>query len=79
MQAEQTKCTNPNCDGHVIVHHSQTMKRHRRQYMRCNKCGLKHGARNVPHTIETRLESLESRLKNLEESLKQRNTTGSTE
>lgn len=74
---ETERCKVPGCGGAIIVHHSQRMKNHRRQYMRCNKCGAKHGAKNVPHTIESRIEQLEARLKNLEQSLCQRNSIGS--
>lgn len=55
-----------NCGGKIIVHHSQTCKLHRRQYLRCNKCGAKHGARNVPHELEAKMAELEARIERLE-------------
>lgn len=76
---EAAPCAQPGCDGHVIVHHSRTTLRYRVQYLRCNKCGAKHGSRRTENELATRVTELEVRLKNLEESLRQHNTIGSAE
>lgn len=79
MQPDPTKCSQPGCDGHIIVHHSRMTLKYRVQYLRCNKCGAKHGTRRTDDEVLARLTLVEARLKNLEESLSQRDTIGKVE